>query len=125
MTNELTEKILICTMGNFEIYFTPIVDDAFDFDYMEPKDSKLIQEQLTNDELVLFCARVTVEYEGNVYGDDYLGGCLYNNYAEFYTKYKDEYLKQMIDTALYTAKQNAEGIIKTFATQPNQVNNNE
>ena len=112
-------------MGNFEIYFTAIVDDAFNFDYMDQKDSKLIREQLTNDELVLFCARVTVEYAGNVYGAEYLWGCLYNNYAEFYTKYKDEHLKQMIDTALYTAKQNVEGIIKTFATQPNQVNNNE
>jgi len=128
MNNELSEKILICIIDKFEIYFTSTVDDNFDFDYMGKKDNMALQEQLKKNDLVLFCTRVTAEYNGNVYGDANLVlfcARVTANYAEFYTRYKDGYLKRMIDTSLYIAKQNMEVVVKTFATQPNQVNNNE
>lgn len=52
-----------------------------------------------------FCAHIEIRKAGVVLSDQYLGCCCYNSVKEFYTTYKNEYLKQMIDEGISEAKQ--------------------
>ena len=52
-----------------------------------------------------FCAKVSAHLDGEELGSAYLGCCAYETVEEFYTKYRDDYYKQMRDEAVKEAKQ--------------------
>ncbi len=51
-----------------------------------------------------FCAKVSAWKDGEEMGVDYLGACSYDTVEDFYTKYKDDYFKDMVNEALHEAK---------------------
>ena len=51
-----------------------------------------------------FVAKVTAWKDGIELAAEYLGGCCYTTVDEFYTKYKDDYLTQMIAEVVARAK---------------------
>lgn len=51
-----------------------------------------------------FCAHVEVRKAGIPLSNQYLGCCSYKTVSEFYTEYKDDYLKDMIAEGLNEAK---------------------
>jgi hypothetical protein len=50
-----------------------------------------------------FIAKVTVRRDGVEKGAAYLGGCCYEDASEFYTTYKDDYFKDMVEEAFLSA----------------------
>jgi len=59
-------------------------------------------EQLKDieDDNVIFCAKVSAVVDGVEFASDYLGGCIYSEYEDFYTKYKSDYYADMVQTVL-------------------------
>ena len=51
-----------------------------------------------------FSAKVTAWKDGIELASTYLGACCYKNVEEFYTKYKDDYLADMIKGVVAQAK---------------------
>jgi len=47
-------------------------------------------------ENVIFCARVSAEVNGIELASCDLGGCIYENYEDFYTRYKGDYFSEMV-----------------------------
>jgi hypothetical protein len=52
---------------------------------------------------VWFCAKVSAWWQGVEVGTAYLGCCHYVTEAEFYTKYRDDYFKDMVAEAIAEA----------------------
>ena len=51
-----------------------------------------------------FVAKVTAWKDGVELAAEYLGGCCYTTVEEFYTKYKNDYLEDMIQEVVAQAK---------------------
>lgn len=51
-----------------------------------------------------FTAKVSAWQDGEEIASDYLGACCYKKESEFYTKYADDYFKQMVDTVVKKAQ---------------------
>lgn len=51
-----------------------------------------------------FVAKVTAWKDGVEFAAEYLGGCCYTTVEKFYTKYKDDYLADMINEVVAQAK---------------------
>ena len=113
-------KTLICKVDGFDIYFEPLEEYAT-IDKEWSDDEEMREDtiaKLESGEWVMFCAHVTAEKNGNVFGDDYLGMCIYTTYEEFYTKYKDDYFADMKDTALTEAKKEMQQLINEYYNKP-------
>jgi endonuclease IV len=117
--DELQNKKLIEVVEGFQIYFTPLVEHTSIRELLPDHDEKEIAEiceKIDKCELDFFCAKVTAEKEDLELGSDYLGGCFYNSFEEFYTTYKGEYFDQMRDEAINQAKETLNKLVGTLVT---------
>jgi len=63
------------------------------------------EEQFTSIEyLPFFCAMVSAWKDGIEQAVAYLGCCCYEKVSDFYTKYKDDYFKDMVNEVIENAK---------------------
>ena len=88
-------KIFVENYKGLEIYFEALNEDIPLYHLFEKEDLNEIIEKIDNYDLVYFCAKVTAYFNDIELASDYLGGCLYENEKEFYTKYKNEYYSDM------------------------------
>jgi len=58
-------------------------------------------EDLTHHDF--FTAKVSAWKGGKEFASDYLGACSYENVADFYTTYKDDYFNDMVETVIQEA----------------------
>lgn len=111
--NNLTDRILVETVDGFNIYFTALVEDQpIDGFMVEESEVKEIQEKVNNYELVYFLAKVEADKNGITLASDYLGGCFYDDYEDFYVKYKNDYYADMKATVTKEAKQAIKELIE-------------
>ena len=71
-------------------------------DYTDEEINKIYEDN------VVFCAKVEAKYKGIELASDYLGGCIYGWYDDFYDRYKDDYFKDMYNNVLKDAKKEIE-----------------
>lgn len=107
----LAKPVLVETIENINIYFEPLLEDCSPYDLFEWEDAKETIEKVDSGEWVYFVAKVTAKIDGEndepynlELADDYLGGCVYESYEDFYTKYKEDYYSDMRDTVVKEAK---------------------
>lgn len=94
-------KVFIETINGFDIYFEAL-DEHIPLSGLLPEDTpEQLQEVADNN--VVFCAKISAEIGGVEFGCDYLGGCIYESYEDFYKKYKNDYYSDMVDTAIKEA----------------------
>ena len=101
---QLERPTLVETINGFDIYFTPLVEYDSIVDSMDDELAKDTIERVESGDLVWFCAKVTAWKAGVELGEDYLGGCCYESFESFYTKFKNEYYLDMRDTAISQAQ---------------------
>lgn len=97
-------RTLVKTVENFDIYFEPLEEhipltDLFMAEYVQE-----VIDKVNSGEWVYFCAKVTAEKNGIELADTYLGGCVYVDFEEFYTKYESEYFSDMVNEVITEAK---------------------
>lgn len=87
------------------------IEDSFSFGETGAKHNiPYLKRKVKEGKAVWFCAEIRVSRLTGIVGGANLGGCYYNSYEEFYTKYKDDYLKDLIDEAIQDARINEEGV---------------
>ena len=63
-----------------------------------------LYDQIACGDIVVFCAKVSACKYGLELGTAYLGGCIYDSYDQFYTKYKSEGFEGLVAEAITEAK---------------------
>ena len=93
-------KVKVCEHKGFEIYFEAEEEHVSMYDHFinECGWTKAQFNGIKN--CAWFSAKVTAEFDGLVLNTQYLGCCSYKTEEEFYTKYKDDYFKDMMNTAV-------------------------
>ena len=114
-------KTLVDKKDGFDIYFEPLEEYSPDFSFWDEDLKNETFEKLENYELVLFCAHVTAEKNNNIYGEDYLGMCVYESYEDFYIKYKDDYFADMVRQSLSEAKEEFKKLIEDYKNKPSYI----
>lgn len=117
----LTEPVLVEKIDNISIYFEPLLEDVSPYDKFETEDAKKTIEEIESGKWVYFIAKVTAKIDGEKddpynleLATDYLGGCVYESYEDFYTIYKDECYSDMRDTVLEEAKKELKNLKKVI-----------
>lgn len=97
--DQLIKPILIeTTSQGIEIYFVPLVEYTSIYENGDGEYWDEILEKINNYELQYFTASVYASYKGIEIASDYLGGCIYDSFEDFYIKYKDDYFADMVNT---------------------------
>lgn len=99
--DELDKPTLIKTTGKIKIYFVPLIEYMSVYDQFEPEDAEEIARKIDRYDLVYFVAKVYAEFNGLEIGTDYLEGCIYESYEDFYN---GKYILDMIKTVESEAK---------------------
>ena len=99
----LITRVKVTEKEGFDIYFEayPEYESLKD---MLPEDTEEEIQEIYNT-CDIFVAKVIAEKHGIELGYNYLGGCIYESMEDFYTKYKDDYFADMVDTAISEAKE--------------------
>lgn len=105
----MSEKIKVKTIDKIDIYFEPI-NEHISLSELLPDETEESLKQIENNN-VIFCAKVTACKGGIELAEDYLGGCIYENYEDFYIKYKDYYFADMVSAVLSDGKKEINNII--------------
>ena len=108
----LDDEVLVETIDNVSIYFQPMVEDTSPFDLFEDKEACETMDKIESGEWVWFVAKVTARIDGDEddyynleLASEYLCGCIYDSYEQFYTEYKDQCYSEMRDEVLKQSKQ--------------------
>ena len=107
-------KTRVKIQDGFCIYFEPL-DEVQTLRELLPDDNEKQLLDVYNNNVV-FCAKVSAELCGIELGVDYLGGCIYESYEDFYTKYRDDYFADMVDNVVKEAKIEVPKIIRELKT---------
>ena len=101
---ELHKEVLE-NINGIDIIFTALEED-FSLRELLPEETedRLIEIWNSND---VFCAKLEANYKGLELSSDYLGGCIYNSYNDFY---KDDYFLDMRDNVINDARKYLENI---------------
>lgn len=104
-------KVLIEILKNgLEIYFEAL-PEYIPLSEILPEETPEEIEKLYLSKAI-FCAKVSAEVSGVELAVDYLGGCIYESEEDFYTKYKDDYFSDMVETVKEGATKEAQKKIK-------------
>ena len=109
----------ICDHEGFEIYFEAEEEISSMRDHFinECDWTEKQFKNLKDTNPAWFSARVVAKKEGVILGEDYLGCCCYKSEEEFYTKYFDDYFKDMIKACVSEAEKNLPERIKELEAQ--------
>ena len=102
-------KLLVKQLEGFNIYFEAL-EEHLPLCELLIEESESTLKYIYNNNLV-FCAKVSAEKAGIELSSDYLGGCIYESYEEFYNT-KGDYFDNMVETVLNEAKKEIPKIIK-------------
>lgn len=72
---------------------------------------KQIEKDIEKGNLVVFCARVVALKKGVVVAEEYLGQCIYENYADFFEE-KGGYFDDMLDRVVVAANDTLKSLIE-------------
>ena len=98
MSDQIKSPVRVEKVGNFDIYFTPEVEyDYPDIDFESKEDAEEFNRKFNAGEFAYFCAKIHTELEGMVFSETYLGQCIYDSYEDFYTTYKEDYYRDMVN----------------------------
>lgn len=86
---------------NFTIRCDALVEHDADLSWDETGE---VAEKINNGTYDLFCAAVSVHMNGREVSCNYLGGCIYEDANDFVSKYRDEYFRDMVRTAVAEAR---------------------
>lgn len=106
-------KTLVKTVKGFDIYFEALEEDLSLRELLPGETEENLQEIERNN--AVFCAKVTAEKAGIELASDYLGGCIYENEKDFYTRYENDYFADMVDTVVNEAEKELSNLIKRTA----------
>ena len=108
-------KDLVKTEQGFDIYFEALEEHIPLTQLFEECDLQETIKKVNSGEWVYFCAKVTAFKGGVELASDYLGGCVYDSYEDFYIRYKDDYFADMVQTVIEQSKVQAKEIIKALS----------
>lgn len=111
---ELDTRTFIKKEQGFDIFFQPFVEDESLTDLYSddtPEQIAEMQKDLNSYNSVLFVAKVSAHKAGIELGTDYLGGCHYGRYEDFYRE-ESGYFADMVQNAINEAKKTIELINK-------------
>lgn len=94
----------IGSIKGFDVYFEALEEDIPLSDDLEPDDYEEAIDKISSGEWVYFCAKVSAHKAGIELSNDYLGGCIYASYEQFYTEYKEGYFADMVENAISEAE---------------------
>ena len=98
----MKNKTYIKTIDGLDIYFEALEEFIPLSELLPDHTEQELQNVIENNDI--FCAEISA-YLGSVkLSETYLGGCIYENQSDFYTKYKDEYLSDMISKVVEESK---------------------
>jgi hypothetical protein len=90
------------TINGIDINFIALNEDVSLCDLLPEESEEEIKNIYKSN--VVFCAKIEATYKGIELASDYLGGCIYESYEDFYNKYKEDYFKQMYESVLHQAE---------------------
>lgn len=96
--------IYLKTVDGFGILFDAEEEDHSMREYFIKECGWTESEYREIENCAWFVAKVTAWKDGIELAAEYLGCCCYTTVEEFYTKYKDDYLADMIDEVVAQAK---------------------
>jgi hypothetical protein len=102
-------KTAIEIINGINIFFEPI-EEYISLKEMFPDDTEEQLNEIYNNN-VIFCAKISGEIAGIELGSDYLGGCVYESYEDFYTKYKKDYYSDMVRNVIEEVEKNVPNIV--------------
>ncbi len=111
------ETIWTFKTRRFEIRFEVTDEDmnpSESFDYTDETELQDLYDKINSGRLVWFQAKVAVYLDGHTIGADYLGGCCYNSFEEFYTSHRKhkggDYFTDMVREAIAAARKTLENV---------------
>lgn len=107
-------KIFVKEVEGFKIYFEAL-EEYISLSELLPEETEEQLKEIENSN-VIFCAKVTAKKAGVELASDYLGGCIYEDEEDFYTKYKDDYFADMVETVVSEAKEKVKELIQQLQT---------
>ena len=107
-------KKFIKEIDGLEVYFEALPEYDPNYSYWEEDLKNETIEKLDNLELTLFCAKVSIEFQGKTFSDQYLGMCIYESEEQFYTT-EGDYFDDMVNEGIKEAKEEIKEIVKTFS----------
>lgn len=101
---------VIENINGIEIIFTAL-EEYVPLSELLPEETEEELNYIWNNNAI-FCAKLEANYKGIELSSDYLGGCIYEYYEDFYTKYKDDCFSDMYQTVIEEAKKELEQLKK-------------
>lgn len=108
MAKEVLYSHDVYNTQNYTVRFEALVEHLSLEDTM---DENLIEDtaaRINSGELVHFCAKVSLWFDGTELATEYLGSCIYESFEEFHTTYKTGYFHDMVKVVISEGRQEIE-----------------